>query len=439
VKDEGLIRAVGVRGLGAGIVNYTIGAGIFVLPALVAAKVGAAAPIVYVICAIAMGLIVACFADAGSRVSLSGGMYAYTEVAFGKYVGFLVAVSLWISMILASASVAIIFVDSLGQLVPALQSPFARNAILIGLYLALVIMNIRGVIAGSGVVQTVTLGKLVPIFILLAFGAFAIKPSNFVWPGMPSASDTARTTLILIFAFMGVESALTPSGEVMNPARTVPRAIFLALVFTTLIYIALQVVAQGILGAELATNTKAPLAEAARRVLGRGGETLVLLGAAISTLGYVAGDMLAAPRMPYALARDGQVPKFLSSIHERYRTPHIAIIAHAFLCALLAVTGTFGSLAVLVVLSSLLVYLGCCLATIELQRRDVRADGAIPFRVPGGPIIPILASAIIIWLMSSSTRQEFLSLGAMVVVATVIFFAMRFSKAATRDRLSATG
>jgi amino acid transporter len=133
------------------------------------------------------------------------------------------------------------------------------------------------------------------------------------------------------------------------------------------------------------------------------------------------------------------VPKFLSSIHERYRTPHIAIIAHAFLCALLAVTGTFGSLAVLVVLSSLLVYLGCCLATIELQRRDVRADGAIPFRVPGGPIIPILASAIIIWLMSSSTRQEFLSLGAMVVVATVIFFAMRFSKAATRDRLSATG
>ena len=439
MKDEGLIRAVGVRGLGAGIVNYTIGAGIFVLPALVAAKVGAAAPIVYVICAIAMGLIVACFADAGSRVSLSGGMYAYTEVAFGKYVGFLVAVSLWISMILASASVAIIFVDSLGQLVPALQSPFARNAILIGLYLALVIINIRGVKAGSGVVQTVTLGKLVPIFILLAFGAFAIKPSNFVWPGMPSASDTARTTLILIFAFMGVESALTPSGEVMNPARTVPRAIFLALVFTTLIYIALQVVAQGILGAELATNTKAPLAEAARRVLGRGGETLVLLGAAISTLGYVAGDMLAAPRMPYALARDGQVPKFLSSIHERYRTPHIAIIAHAFLCALLAVTGTFGSLAVLVVLSSLLVYLGCCLATIELQRRDVRADGAIPFRVPGGPIIPILASAIIIWLMSSSTRQEFLSLGAMVVVATVIFFAMRFSKAATRDRLSATG
>jgi amino acid transporter len=165
-------------------------------------------------------------------------------------------------------------------------------------------------------------------------------------------------------------------------------------------------------------------------VLGRGGETLVLLGAAISTLGYVAGDMLAAPRMPYALARDGLLPNFLSSVHERYRTPHVAIVAHAFLCALLAVTGTFGSLAVLVVLTSLVVYLACCLATIQLQRRDVRADGAVPFRVPGGPIIPILASAIIIWLMSSSTRQEFLSLGEMLIAATIVFFLMRLAKPA---------
>jgi amino acid transporter len=386
-----------------------------------------------------MGLIVACFADAGSRVSLSGGTYAYAEVAFGKYVGFMVAVSLWISMILASASVAIIFVDSLGQLAPALQSTTARNAIIVALFVVLTLINIRGVKLGSAMVQTVTLGKLIPIFILLAVGAFAIRGSNLTWPGLPGSSEVSRATVILIFAFMGVESALTPSGEVTNPARTVPRAIFFALIFTTLIYIALQVVAQGILGAELAMNTKAPLAEAARRVLGRGGESLVLIGAAISTLGYVTGDMLAAPRMPYALARDGLLPKFLSSIQPRYRTPHVAIIAHAFLCAALAVTGTFAALAVLVVLLTLLVYLACCLATIQLQRRNVRADGAVPFRLRGGPIIPILASVIIIWLMSSSTRKEFLSLGAMMIVSTIIFFVMRLSKAATGHRLSATG
>jgi amino acid transporter len=431
VKDEGLIRAVGVRGLTAGIVNYTIGAGIFVVPALVAARVGAAAPIIYVICAVAMGLIVLCFADAGSRVSLSGGTYAYAEVAFGQYVGFMVAVGLWMSMVLASASVANVFIDTVGQLVPALQGPLVRNSIIVLIYGALVLINIRGVKIGSGMVQTVTAGKLVPILILLAFGVFAINPANLTWPGMPNASETASTAVLLIFAFMGVESALTPSGEVNNPARTVPRAIFLALGITTLLYIALQVVTQGILGAELATNTKAPLAEAAKRVLGRGGELLVLIGAAISTIGYVIGDMLAGPRMPYALARDGLLPRLLGRVHERYRTPHVAIIAHGIICAVFATTRTFAGLVFILWLLSLLVYMVCCLAPIKLHRLDVRAEGATPFNLPFGPVIPIAASAIIVWLMSSSTRREFLWLAGMIVVATIVFFIMRARRAAT--------
>jgi amino acid transporter len=428
VKDEGLIRAVGVRGLAAGIVNYTIGAGIFVLPALVAAKVGAAAPVIYLICFVAMGLIVMCFADAGSRVSLSGGVYAYAGVAFGSFVGFMVAVSMWFSMILASAAVASIFVDTLGQVVPALNGPLARNTIIVLLYAILTVINIRGVKLGSGSVQTVTAGKLIPILILLAFGLFAVKSANLSWPGMPSAADMSRASVMLIFAFMGVESALTPSGEVMNPARTVPRAIFIALGLVTVLYIGIQVVAQGILGAELATNTKSPLADAAKVVLGRGGELLVLAGAAISTLGYVTGDMLAGPRMPYSLGRDALLPRILGSVHEKYRTPHISIVVHAVLCALLALTGTFASLSVIVVLLTLLVYLACCLGTILLQRRNVRVEGATPFNMPGGPIIPVLASVVIIWLMTSSTRAEFLWLAVMLGVSTVIYFVMRLQR-----------
>ena len=425
MKKEGLIRAVGVRGLTAGIINYTMGAGIFVLPAIVAAHVGAAAPVVYLVCAIAMGLIVLCFADAGSRVSLSGGPYAYAEVAFGPYIGFMVAMSLWFSTILASASVASVFVDALGQLSPVVTGAAVRSAIMIVLYAALAVINIRGVKIGSGVVQTVTAAKLAPVLILVAVGLFAVQGVNLAWPGMPSAAETARTTVILIFAFMGIESALIPSGEVKNPARTVPRSIFAALAIITVLYIAIQAVTQGILGAELATNTKAPLAEAARRVLGRSGELLVVAGAAISTLGYIAGDMLAAPRMPYALARDALLPHFVGAIHDRYRTPHVAIVIHAVLCATLAITGTFASLAVVVVLLTLLVYLSCCLATIQLQRRDIRAEGAIPFRVPGGPVVPILASCVIVWLMTSSTTKEFLALAAMLAIATLLFLLAR--------------
>jgi len=420
-KDEGLIRAVGVRGLTAGMINYMIGAGIFVLPATVAAIVGAAAPVIYVICAIAMTTILLCFADAGSRVSLSGGTYAYAEVAFGPFIGFIVAMTLWVSTVVASAAVANIFVDTLPQISPRLADPVIRNGTLVLMYAAI---NIRGVKIGSGVVQTVTVAKLTPLLILVGVGLLAINARNLAWPGMPPAGDIARASVFLIFAFIGIESALTPSGEVREPARTVPRAIFAALVLVTLIYMGLQIVAQGVLGAELATNTTAPLAELAMRVLGSGGRVLVILGAAVSTFGYVAGDMLAAPRGIYALGRDRLLPAAIGSVHARYRTPHVAILIHAVLCLGFALTGSFEKLVVLAVIPTLIVYLICCLAAIQLRRRDIRDKGTVPFRLPGGPVIPIIASAIVLWLMSASTMQEILAMVAMLIAESALFLFM---------------
>jgi amino acid transporter len=425
ITDEGLVRAVGVRGLTAGMINYVIGAGIFVLPAVIAARVGGAAVLVYVICAIAMATIVLCFADAGSRVSLSGGTYAYTEVAFGPFIGFVVAMSLWFSTVLASAAVANIFVDTLAQVSSPFANPAVRGGTLILVYAGLAAINILGVRTGSRVVQTVTAAKLAPLVILVGVGLFAINAKNLTWPGMPSAQELARTAVILTFAFTGIEAALTPSGEVSEPARTVPRALFAALAIVTLIYIAIQIVAQGVLGSELPMYEKAPLAEVAKRLLGSGGETLVILGAAISTLGYVAGDVLAAPRGIYALGRDRLLPGAIGAVHPRYRTPHVAILIHALLCLGFALSGSFEALIVLSTLSTLIVYLICCLATIQLQRRDVRDGGAVPFKVPGGPVIPLSACAITLWLMSASTRQEVLAMGAMLVVEVTLFLLMR--------------
>ncbi len=423
-KDEGLIRAVGARGLTAGMVNYMIGAGIFVLPATIAARVGGAAPLVYIICAVAIGTIVLCFADAGSRVSLSGGTYAYAEVAFGPFVGFVVAMTLWVSTILASAGVVNIFVDTLSQISPRFGNPVARAVIITLVYASLTAINIRGVKMGSVVVQTVTAAKLAPLLILIGVGLFAISAKNIAWTGMPPAREVARTAVILTFAFIGIESALTPSGEVRDPARTIPRALFATLALVTLIYIALQVVAQGVLGVELATNTQAPLAETAKRLLGSGGQMLVVFGAAVSTLGYVAGDVLAAPRGLYALGRDRLLPAAIGAVHPRYRTPHVAIIVHAVFCLALALTGTFEKLAVLTVITTLIVYLLCCLATIQLQRRDVRDGGAIPFNLRGGPVIPLIACAIVVWLMTASTRQEVLAMAVMLMAETALFLLM---------------
>jgi len=428
-KDEGLVRVVGVRGLTAAMINYTVGSGIFVLPALVAGVVGGAAPAVYIVCTIAMACVVACFAAAGSRVSLSGGTYGYAEAAFGPFAGFIVATSLFMTCILAGAAVMTAFVGTLEKISPALAMPYMKFGIITAIYAVLTIINIRGVKLGSLLVQTVTAAKLVPLLILVGVGLFFIDAHNLAWPGMPSSSQLARTSTMLIFAFMGTEGAICSSGEVRDPSRTVPRSILLGLTSVALLYIAIQVVAQGVLGLDLPAETKAPLAATAKRILGSGGEMLILVGASISMLGYIVGDVLAAPRVLFALGRDRMLPSSLGRIHPVHKTPHVAIVVYSAICLMLAITSTFETLLVLAVLSALIVYFICCLGTIVLQRNDVRMEGAQPLVLPGGPLIPLVATGIIVWLGMSSTQKEFIAMGIMLVVECVLYLVVRLRPA----------
>ena len=154
-----------------------------------------------------------------------------------------------------------------------------------------------------------------------------------------------------------------PSGEVRDPARTVPRALFLALAITTTLYLLIQRVAQGLLGPAIADFASAPLAEAAARVLGSGGRLLVIGGAIVSMFGYVAGDMLGSPRSLYAFGRDGVLPAALARVHPRFHTPHVAIAVYAVLIAALAVSSSFTQLAILANVAALTLYLTCVAAS----------------------------------------------------------------------------
>jgi amino acid transporter len=422
--EERLVRAIGLPTLTANIINLTIGAGIFVLPAVATNGLGTAAPIAYVVCALLMGLIVACVAAAGSRVSLTGGLYAYIEVAFGPSIGFLGGVLFWLMAMFAVASVASAFAGSVGTLVPALAAPPGRALLLAAAFATLAAVNIRGVRSGSRVVQVVTTAKLLPLTIFVVAGIWFVDPNALRWTEAPSLGAIGRTAIILIFAFLGVEIALVPTGEVRDPTRTVPRAVFTALAITTTFYLLIQTVAQGLLGSSMAAYASAPLAEAASRVLGGGGRTLVLLGATVSMFGYMSGDMLGTPRAVYAFARDGVLPEIFSHVHDRYRTPAVAIAFHATLVALLAISSSFTQLAILANVAALTLYALCVAAAFELQRRDVRAGGA-PLRLPGGGTIPALAIAVIVWMLTNATRREFIVEGLVLAVAAGVYLLRR--------------
>ena len=402
-----------MRQLAAATVNNIIGSGIFALPAAVAVILGPSAIIAYVICGIAMALVALCFAEAGSRVSLTGGVYAYVETAFGPYAGYIIGTLFWFgAQILASAAVASLMADSIRLLVPALP----RAALLIAAYGVLAWINVLGVRPGARLVEIVTVAKTAPLVLLIVLAVFAGHPANLAWTHLPTIGDVGRASLVLIFAFAGVETALTPGGEMKDPARTVPRGVLSGLAVVVVLYAALQLAAQGILGPDLVRNPTAPLAVAAERVF-HGGRLLMLVAAIVSTFGYVSGDMLATPRVLFALARDGFLPARIAAVNQRYRTPATAIVMHALVACACAITGTFERLAVLAVLSLLIVYLACCLAVLQLRKRAPEG-----FRVPGGPVIPLLASMVMLWLILHAKRAEFLAVGAMIALASVAYF-----------------
>src|SRR5436190_3403876 len=419
--DHQLVRGIGVPALTANIISSTIGAGIFVLPAAMARGLGPAAPLAFVCCAIAMMLFVTCFAIAGSRVSLTGGLYAYVEVAFGRYVGFLAGVLYGITALGAVAGVVNVLVNSIALAVPYLGHPAIRIVVMLVVYGSLVLINIRGVREGAGAVTVITFTKLLPLLLFICVGIFFIHAPNLSWNGWPSSKSLGDAVILLIFAFVGIEVALIPSGEVKNPARTVPRSAYLALVITTIIYLMIQLVAQGTLGAGLGNHPDAPLAESAAIFLGNLGRMILLAGASISAFGFVTSDILSSPRMIFAFGRDGALPTFFAHVHPRYRSPDVAIITYATLAFVLSISGTFEQLAVLSNVAVLLMYLLCCASCWVLVQRNVRSDGE-PFNFPGMKIVPALAIGAIIWILAHATAREFLVTAIVLALASALYF-----------------
>ena len=423
--DALLVRAIGVRQLAATIFNYTVGSGIFALPATAAAQLGTAAPLAYLVCTAIMLLVVASFAEAGSRVSSTGGPYAYIESAFGPFIGLLSGVFLVVSALSGVAVVSTLFAGSALALANIPSTSAAQAVIVIAVTAAAVVFNVRSVRWGVSVVEFLTAAKLIPLILFVVVGAAFVDPANLAWTSVPDATVILSTSGIVIFAFMGIESALGPSGEVRDPSRTVPRAAFLALLGVCVLYLAVQAVAQGVLGAALGSTRITPLAEAAGAAVGEPGRTIMLAGATISMLGMLCGAGLVNPRIVFALARDGFLPRYISGVHPAYRTPHRSIVFCAIVVVSMALTGTFERLLIISNITALIVYAMVALAAVMLRRRDTRADGA-PFRSRGGVLVHVAALGGVVWMLwAIVSRQDVIGVLILLAVTAVAYLLRR--------------
>ncbi len=419
-QDEGLIRAIGTRAMTLNVINMVVGGGIFLLPGLVAAQLGSAAIVAYLICSIAVALVFLCFAETGSRITRSGGAYAYIEEAFGPFAGFMASILLWFGWsVLANAGGVAAIVEVIAIPFPRLAEPIPRAIFIIALIGFMVVVNVRGVQAGVRLFAVNTVIKLIPLCLLLIFGLGKIEPANLAIVEWPSWEEAGAGALLLFFAFAGAETALSSSGEIKDPRRTVPLGLLLGLTGILLLYVGLQTVSQGVLGAELANNTASPLAAAAEQVFGGWGGKMLLIASVLSIYASISGDMLNSPRVLFASARDGGLPRLLSRVHPRFKTPYVAITVYASMICAFALTGSFKSLAIVASGSILLIYLGVSLATIRFRIRDGR-PGPGQFSVPGGFTIPVLSCLVIGWLLLQLTGEEAYGLGLLCGVAAVL-------------------
>lgn len=419
--DALLSRELGTRQLAANIFNYTVGSGIFVLPAFAVLQLGSAAPLAYVACAIIIGLVVMCFAEAGSRVSATGGPYAYVETALGPMFGFVAGCLVVATGGSAAAAVSSVLARSILTLVPDV-SIWVNRAVIVLLVSLLVGINYRGVKTGARVIEVVTVAKLLPLLAFVFIGVFFIEPSNLVWSSVPNASAVLGTAGIVIFAFSGIEGSLIPSGEVKNPSKTVPRAAFLALGAATLLYLAIQFVALGILGTALADDRTTPLASAAGSIVGPTGRTILVVGAVISMFGYLSANVLSEPRGLFAMSRDHFLPRVLAAVHPNFHTPHKAIIIYGVIIGAIALSGTYETLTIFANLSALMLYFLCAVAAYVLRKKDVRTDGE-PFLAPGGALVPIAACLSLAWLFyETATGQQFIALLIVLAIVFALYF-----------------
>jgi amino acid transporter len=417
-RDAGLVRSVGPWGLAASIVNMVVGASIFVVPAPLAANVGLYAPLALVVCAIAVGAVAVCFAEGGSRIPSSGGAYGYIEAAFGPMTGYTAGTLLWFGDALASGGIAAALADVVVQLLPRSYAAPAHALIVVGTIGGIALVNMSGVDRGMRLVNATTLVKLLPLAVFLLVGAFALHGANFQHPAPVSGGGMGRAMILAVFAFMGMETSLCASGEVARPERTIPRALAIAMGSVTLLYVAIQIIAQGMLGSALASSS-APLADAMARV-DPTLRLLMLAGTSLSMFGYLSSDILGSPRILFAFARDGLLPSPLGRVHPRSHAPHVAIACYALFAILLALTGSFAELAVLAALAGAGFYIAGCAATWRLARQGVvRAGPPLNFRWLGTATIVGIGSMIA--LIALASRAEILGLFTLIGASVLIY------------------
>ena len=415
-----LIRGIRRWDLVAMAFNAVVGAGIFGLPSRAYEASGAFSVLAIAACAVVATLRVLCYAEVGSRYPESGGPYLYALKAFGPATGFAVGWLDWLSSSTSFAAICALVPDYLGYFWSPAGTGAARAVVVVIVVCIFAAVNIAGIRPAVRVTNAFAISKLLPLALFVIVGVWFIDPHRFAQAAVPSFRAFSRATLVLLFAFGGFGSTVVTAGETRDPQRSIPFALLTTIGTVTLLYILIQVVCIGTLPT-LATSTR-PIADAGAEFFGARAAALIAAATLVSVLGGLHNLTLSLPRVIFAMSDHGQWPRIFTRVHERFRTPHLAIVLCSSVTLVLALSGTFIYAATLTAIARLLIMTTTCAAMPVLR---LRTGERAPFRVPAGWLVAVLALALCAWLLAASPLREARDVGLALVVGLLLYLVFR--------------
>jgi amino acid transporter len=416
--ESGLERVIGVAGYGAISINSVIGAGIFGLPAAAAAMTGAFSPWLFVLAGVMIVTVVLAFAQAASVFQQTGGVIVYARHAFGDFVGFQTGWLAYLARMAAVGANTNLLVTYASWFWAPLDTQPYQSIALSAIILALTWLNATGVRNSIGLMFVFTVLKLLPLSLLILFGLGHIDLQMLAGAEIPAVGDLGEALLVVMYAYVGFEGTVVTAGEGRDPRRDLPRALLHTILAIGVIYVLVQTVSMSVLPGIAESETA--VADAAGVLFGPAGAAIMTLGAVFSIGGNLHSSMLSAPRMSFALARDGSMPAWFAKVHPRFHTPHTSIWFYGIFGLALALTGSFIWLAIISTLVRLLTYMVCIAALPRIMRSaESHAD---LFRLPGGMLIPALALLLCLWLTAQASLDAWLMTGAFFALGSVLYY-----------------
>ena len=418
-KSAQLRRDIGFFGAAFLVLNAMIGAGIFALPGKVAVDAGMLSPWLFLAVGVVFLAVVLTFAELASYFRESGGPVLYATYAFGPLAGFGTGWILFLSRMTAFAANANVMAVYLGSLVPFFAEGIGRTTVISIVTLGLTYANILGVKDGVRTMGFFTVLKVLPLILLVLLGLQHVTTGTLIPSASAVIGDLGGTTLLLIYAYVGFETMAVTAGETTEPRRVLPRALIRTVIGTGLLYFLIVLVFISVIPAD--TYADATLVDVGRSLAGAVGAVAITLAAVFSIGGNLAGTMIAAPRLIFALAENKLLPAWFGNIHSKYATPDHSILVMGGLALVMALTGSFVELAVASSLSRMLSYILCIGALPVIRSRASEEMNARAYRIRGGYTLPLVGLAICLWLTAQANAQNWKTVGILLAIGFVLY------------------